>query len=84
VRNLLAVVVLVWGAATLFGLAVAATTRIGPVLFSVSGSHGVHLGDVVAFAVAYGAAIVLTCHLTRSPAAPRTPPAARMPSRSPR
>jgi hypothetical protein len=79
-----AALITIWSAATLLGLAVAATTRIGPVLFSVSGSHGVHLGDVVAFAMAYGAAIVVTPRLTRSPVPPRTPPAARMPSRAPR
>lgn len=53
-------IILVWGAATLLGLGVAATTRIGPILFSVSANHGVHLGDLVAFAAAYGAALVTT------------------------
>jgi hypothetical protein len=54
---------LLWATATLLGLVVAGTTRIGPVLFTISGSHGVHLGDVVGFAVAYGAALVPTRHV---------------------
>ncbi|GAA0907462.1 hypothetical protein [Pseudonocardia zijingensis] len=49
-----------WGAATLLGLAVAAMTRIGPVLLTVSGSHGVHVGDLIGFTVAYGGALVGT------------------------
>ena len=64
------IVALLWGAATVLGTGVAATTRIGPVLFTVSGSHGVHLGDVVAFAVAYAAALVFT----RRVLARRSPP----------
>ncbi|HYH32317.1 MAG TPA: hypothetical protein VD903_18260 [Pseudonocardia sp.] len=59
----LAAAAAVWAFATLIGLGVAATTRIGPTLFAVSTNHGVHLGDVVAFAVAYGAALVLTLRL---------------------
>ena len=51
---------LLWAAATLLSLVVAGTTRIGPVLLTISGSHGVHLGDVIGFAVAYGAAVVST------------------------
>ena len=49
-----------WAGATLFGLAVAAETTIGPVLVSLSRNHGVHLGDVVAFGVAYLVALVVT------------------------
>ena len=56
----------VWVTATLLGLAVAATTRIGPTLLTVSSSHGVHLGDVLAFAAAYGAAIMITRWLART------------------
>jgi hypothetical protein len=66
-------VISVWGAATLLGLWVAAATRIGPVLFTVAGSHGVHLGDVVAFVVVYGAALVFT----RRVLVRRTPPRSR-------
>jgi hypothetical protein len=53
----------VWVAATLFGLGVAATTRIGPIVLTVSTSHGVHLGDLLAFAVAYSAALAITLRL---------------------
>ena len=58
--ELRAAVILVWVAATLAGLAVAATSRIGSILFAVSADHGVHVGDLLAFAVFYVAAIVLT------------------------
>jgi hypothetical protein len=50
----------VWGIATLLGLAVAATTWIGPVVLVLTRNHGVHLGDLVAFAMAYTAALVIT------------------------
>jgi hypothetical protein len=66
-------VIAVWVTATLLGLAVAATTRIGPVLLTVSGSHGVHLGDVLAFAAAYGAAILITRRLARTLVPYRSP-----------
>jgi hypothetical protein len=56
-------VILVWIAATLVGLAVAATTRIGPILFVISTSHGVHLVDLLAFAVSYALALVITISL---------------------
>jgi hypothetical protein len=87
-----AAVIAVWVTATLLGLAVAATTRIGPILLSVSSSHGVHLGDVLAFAAAYGAAILITRRLARTPVPSRTrrkPPSdteapAPVPYRSPR
>ena len=60
VRSPRTIVTVTWVVATVLGLVAAATTRIGPVLFTVSGSHGVHLGDVIAFAVAYGAALVFS------------------------
>jgi hypothetical protein len=50
---------LAWLLATAVGLLVAATTKIGPVLLSVSDTHGVHLGDVAAFAACYGAVVLL-------------------------
>lgn len=68
-----AAVIAVWVTATLLGLAVAATTRIGPVLLTVSSSHGVHLGDVLAFAAAYGAAIMITRRLARTLVPYRSP-----------
>jgi hypothetical protein len=55
----------VWGAATAFGLAFAEFTRVGPVLLTVSRSHGVHVGDLVAMLAAYTAAAVLTRRLLR-------------------
>jgi hypothetical protein len=74
--------------ATLLGLAVAATTRIGPILLSVTSSHGVHLGDVLAFAVAYGSAILITRRLARTLVPSRTrrkpPSETDAPYRSPR
>ena len=42
-----------WAIATMFGLFVAAETRIGPVVVALSYRHGIHLGDLVAFMVAY-------------------------------
>jgi hypothetical protein len=60
-----AAAVLTWIAATLLGLAVAATTRVGPILLVISANHGVHLGDLVAFAVVYAAALVITLGLLR-------------------
>lgn len=45
--------------ATLVTLYVAASTAVGPILFEVSASHGVHLGDVIAGTVAFAAAGVV-------------------------
>jgi membrane protein DedA with SNARE-associated domain len=64
-------IVLVWGVATLLGLLVAATTRIGPILVTVARTHGVHLGDAVAFLVCYLAAAALTLRIVRSTRFPR-------------
>ncbi|CAA9416069.1 MAG: hypothetical protein AVDCRST_MAG66-2325 [uncultured Pseudonocardia sp.] len=55
-----ALAVLAWIAATLFGLAVAAQTRIGPTVLELSYNHGIHLGDVLAFAGAYAVAALVT------------------------
>ncbi|MHA6785894.1 hypothetical protein ACVGOW_33595 [Pseudonocardia saturnea] len=52
-----------WVVATLFGLGVAATTTIGPTVLVLSYNHGVHLGDLVAFAGAYAVAAVITAAL---------------------
>ncbi|MFB9387098.1 hypothetical protein ACFFTK_28480 [Pseudonocardia petroleophila] len=59
-RSRLLRVAAVWVAATLFGLLVAATTRIGPIVASLSYNHGVHLGDLLAFAAAYLVAAAVT------------------------
>ncbi len=57
------VAVLAWIGATLFGLAVAAETRIGPILVSLSYNHGIHAGDILAFAAAYATAALVTAFL---------------------
>lgn len=62
-RRLLArwpLLVVVWGLATAAGLWAAAATAVGPVILRLTYNHGVHLGDVVAFAFFYGAAAVVT------------------------
>jgi hypothetical protein len=53
---------LLFCAATYAGLWVAAHTKVGPVLFVVSqhSRHGVHLGDIAAFVIAYTWAAMLT------------------------
>ena len=40
--------VLTWGGAAAFVLMVAADTRLGPVVFRFTNTHGVHLGDIYA------------------------------------
>ena len=59
----LALAVLAWVGATLFGLLVAAGTRIGPVVVDLSYNHGIHLGDLVAFGGAYFVAGCVTLSL---------------------
>ena len=61
-------VIVVWVAATVFGLAFAELTRVGPVLLTISRGHGIHVGDLVVFAAAYSAAAVLTRYLLRGSA----------------
>jgi hypothetical protein len=56
----LAIILAAWVGATLFGLLVAAETRIGPPVLSLSYNHGIHLGDLVAFGAAYLVAAVVT------------------------
>jgi hypothetical protein len=60
VRERRTLLIAVWGVATLLGLGVAATTFIGPVVLVLTSRHGVHLGDLVAFGVAYLAAAVIS------------------------
>jgi hypothetical protein len=52
--------------ATVAGLFIAATTQVGPVLLAVTPHHGIHLGDLAAFAVFYCAAIVGVLVLRRT------------------
>jgi hypothetical protein len=63
-RRRLVAVVAVWALATSLGLGVAATTRIGPIVLTISVNHGVHLGDILACAVAYTAAFAITVRLS--------------------
>lgn len=65
-RNRLPLLLVVWGLATAIGLQVAATTRIGPVLVKLSYRHGVHLGDLLAFAACYGVALLITVWIAHS------------------
>lgn len=58
-RRILLILAL-WCAATAFGLAFAAWTAVGPVLLTLSPSHGVHAGDLVAFVAVYTVAAALT------------------------
>ncbi len=51
-------IVVTWAAATFFGLAFAELTKVGPVLLALSYGHGIHVGDLVAFAAAYSAAVL--------------------------
>jgi hypothetical protein len=46
-------VAVIWAVATLIGLAIARTTKIGPILVVLAPEHGGHVGDVFAFALAY-------------------------------
>jgi hypothetical protein len=63
-RRILLVLVL-WAAATVFGLAFAELTRVGPVLLTLSRGHGVHVGDLMALFAAYVAAAWLTRRILR-------------------
>lgn len=57
------VLAVVWGGALAAGLVVARLTKVGPILFEISGRHGVHAGDVVAFAFAFAVASLCTAVL---------------------
>ena len=48
-----------WAVAVAVSLAVAADTRIGPVLLTLSPRHGVHAGDVVAVALVMGVIVMV-------------------------
>ena len=64
VRPALLVVVL-WLAATAFGLAFARWTAVGPVLLTLTRGHGVHGGDLVAFLAAYSVSAIMTRRVLR-------------------
>jgi hypothetical protein len=65
VSRRLALVAALWTAATVFGLAIARWTAVGPVVLTLSRAHGVHVGDLVALAAAYAEAALLTRRLLR-------------------
>jgi hypothetical protein len=57
-----------WGLATAAALFLAWQTKVGPVVARVSAGHGIHLGDVLAFAIAWSwAAIISVILLSASP-----------------
>ena len=66
------VLVAIWGMATVAGLIVARTTKLGPVLAILAPGHGLHLGDVAGFAVCYLTASVATFGLARDQVDPVT------------
>ena len=49
----------------MLALIVARLTKVGPILFSVTTRHGVHLGDAGAFGIALGVAALMTATLIR-------------------
>ena len=60
-----ALVAALWATATVFALAIAHWTAVGPVVLTLSRGHGVHVGDLVALAAAYAEAALLTRRLLR-------------------
>jgi len=60
-----ALVAALWATATVFALAIARWTAVGPVVLTLSRGHGVHVGDLVALAAAYTEAALLTRRLLR-------------------
>jgi hypothetical protein len=65
-------VLVVWAVAVASVLMTAMDTRAGPVLFTISPRHGLHLGDVLVLLAAAAIAAALTCLLLWKPS-PRTP-----------
>jgi len=62
-RGRVTLAVLVWVGATVLVLAVAAGTKIGPIVVRLSYNHGVHLGDLLAAGAAYTLAALVTAAL---------------------
>jgi hypothetical protein len=56
----LGLVALAWGVAVAFVLTVAADTRMGPVVFRFTATHGVHLGDIYATLACAVVAMLIT------------------------
>ena len=65
-RRIVAVVA-VWVVATAVTLLVAAKTRVGPVVATLSHRHGVHAGDVAAGIGIFAVAAALTAFIVRRP-----------------
>ncbi len=61
-----------WGLATAAALFLSWQTKIGPVVAQVSHRHGIHLGDVLAFAIAWSWAGIVSLALL-SPSRRRSP-----------
>lgn len=57
----------VWALATAGALVVARRTYVGRVVYSFDDRHGIHLGDLAAFLVAYAWAAVITIALVGEP-----------------
>lgn len=55
----------IWAVATAFAGAVSVWTAYGPVVVVFTRTHGIHLGDLVAAAGAYGGAAFVTDRLLR-------------------
>jgi hypothetical protein len=57
----------IWVVATAGALVLAWQSRVGPVIYRLSERHGVHLGDVAGFVVAYAWAAVVTIAVVGTP-----------------
>jgi hypothetical protein len=62
-------ILVTWAVATAAALFLSWQTKVGPVVAHVSARHGVHLGDVAAFAIAWSWAAIVSLALLG--AAPR-------------
>jgi hypothetical protein len=55
----------VWGLTVAMTLLFAHVTAIGPVLLTLTRTHGVHLGDIVFTLAAFGIAVMISLQLAR-------------------
>ncbi|GEL25568.1 hypothetical protein PSU4_45220 [Pseudonocardia sulfidoxydans NBRC 16205] len=62
-RNPAFAIAVTWALAALVTLAVAAETRIGPVIVKFTPKHGIHLGDLAVFFGCTAIALVVTAAL---------------------
>ena len=63
-------ILVVWGTGDHLRAGLRRAHQVGPVLLTLSRGHGIHVGDLVAFAAAYSAAAFLTRYLLRGSGAP--------------